>query len=526
MRVILLMAIAIGVLSSCGVNKQGLRTYHMSMLEEADVLYIQEDYVPAAVIYERVLEANPAHPLSNFRLGICKLNMRNQQKSALPYLERAYELGYTEALYYIGATLHYHERFEDALSALKSYEKTGDESIPSPVVEKLEATILRAKVAYENPGRTKIKNMGPNINSEYPDYVPLISGDGEWLYFTSRRKGGVSNVLDPNGEFFEDVYYANKINGEWNAAINIGKPINTESHDATVALSPSGNRLLIYRTNISQDAGDIYSTELSAQGWGEPKKFSSQVNSRYFEPSATITDDQEVMYFASNRPGGYGGKDIYRVKKLPDGSWSEPLNLGPTINTPGHEDGPFISADSRILYFSSTGHLGLGGYDIYKTKWDSNKEAWEEAENLGYPLNTVFDDIYFVTEATGNKGYYSTNRTGGYGGHDIYEVSIGNEDALIVVKGRILNEDGYPVKATFTLTSGQDEELEGTFSSNARNGHYIIVLKPEISYDLSIFSDGFETKRLKMEYEESVESAIREVELDFYLETLKRSYNE
>jgi hypothetical protein len=518
--------ICLFLFAACGTNKHGLRSYHMSMLEEADLLFLQEDYVPAAVIYERVLEANPAHRLSNLRLGICKLNTRNQQRDALVYLERAHELNTVEALYYIGISLHFHERFDDALSAITAYRQTGDEAIPGPEVDKLEAMVQRAKVAYANPTRIKIKNMGANINSKYPDYVPLITGDGDWLYFTSRRQGGVSNSLDPNGEFFEDIYYSQRVDGEWSTATNIGAPINSDSHDATVSISPSGNQMLVYRTNLAQDAGDIYSTELNISGWSQPVKYSSQINSKYFEPSATISDDESVIYFSSNRPGGYGGKDIYRVVKLPNGQWSEPLNLGPEINTSGHEDGPFISADGKILYFASTAHNSIGGYDIFKSRLDEKTGKWSKAQNLGYPLNTVFDDIYLVTESTGNKGYYSTNRTGGFGGHDIYEVTLGQENAVVVVRGKISNEAGTPLKADLVLESSLNSDWPATFRSNARDGSFLLVLMPEKVYDLSIFCEGYETITLKIEYEEAAESLIREVRKNFVMEAQKRSSNE
>jgi hypothetical protein len=496
------------------------------MLEEADLLFIQEDYVPAAIIYERVLEANPAHQLSNLRLGICKLNTRNEQRNALVYLERARELNTIEALYYIGVSLHFHERFDDAISAITAYRETKDEAIPAPEVDKLESMILRAKAAYANPSRIKIRNMGANINSKYPDYVPLITGNGDWLYFTSRRQGGISNTLDPNGEFFEDIYYSQRVDGEWLPATNIGEPVNSDSHDATVSISPSGNQMLVYRTNLTQDAGDIYTTDLSVSGWSAPVKYSSQINSKYFEPSATISEDENVIYFSSNRPGGYGGKDIYRVVKLPNGEWSEPLNLGPEINTPGHEDGPFISTDGSTLYFASTAHNSIGGYDIFKSTWNDKSGKWSKAQNLGYPLNTVFDDIYLVTESTGNKGYYSTNRAGGFGGHDIYEVTLGQDNAVVVVRGNILDETGIPLKADLVLDANLNGDWPGTFRSNARDGSFLLVLTPEKEYDLSIFCQGYETITLKIEYEESAESLIREVNRNFVMEAQKRSSNE
>lgn len=505
----------------CTAQKQGLRGFHMAMLQEADLLYIQEDYRGAAAIYEHVLEANPAHPLSNLRMGICRLNIRNQQTTALKYLERAKEQQMPEATYYIGLALYFQERFDDSAMALENYLKSGDKAIPEPQVHKHLEMVKRGQEAYENPKNHRLTNLGPEINSPYPDYVPLISADGSQLYFTSRRAGGVTEQQDPNGDFFEDVYSSIKKEKTWSAAENIGAPVNTDSHDATVALSPSGNRMLIYRTNELLDGGDIFITELDSTGWSSPKKFTDRINSRFFEPSATIASDERTIYFSSNRPGGFGGKDIYRVVELPDGTWSYPMNLGPTINTPGHEDGPFISTDGKTLYFSSTDHKGIGGYDIFKSAWNSEAKEWGEPVSFGHPVNTVFDDIYMVLEGTGTTGYYSTNRQGGMGDHDIYKVEFGVENSKILVKGIIRDQRDRPIRAELAvkeLTSGDTAR----YQSNARSGKYVLLLEPGEKYSVEISGLDYETLTLQLQYEEELGERITEVDRDFLLKQLNQ----
>src|SRR5690606_258080 len=137
------------------------------------------------------------------------------------------------------------------------------------------------------------------------------------------------------------------------------------------------------------------------------------------ESYASITPNDKVIYFSSNRDGGFGGKDIYKIERLPNGSWSKAVNLGSTVNTPYDDDAPFIHSDGRTLFFSSQGHQNMGGFDIFKTKLNDNGE-WTTPENIGFPINTVNDDIYFVLAADGKTGYYSSSQQGGFGGQDIY----------------------------------------------------------------------------------------------------------
>lgn len=514
-------ALLILLLSGCTAQKQGLRSYHLAMLQEADLLYIQEDYRGAVAIYDQVLEVNPAHALSNLRAGICRLNMRNHQTKALKYLERAKEQKMPEATYYIGLALHFQERFDDALLAMKRYLASGDEAIPEPLVNLQMRMIERAREAYANPANCRLTNLGEAVNSPYPDYVPLITADGSTLYFTSRRAGGFSDQHDPNGDFFEDVYRSERREDGWTVAENLGEPVNTASHDATVAISPSGNQLLTYRTNPALDGGDIYHSQLSNAGWSVPEKFTDRVNSRFFEPSAAIASDERTIYFASNRPGGYGGKDIYRVVQLPDGQWSYPVNLGPEINTPGHEDGPFITADGKTLYFASTGHPGIGGYDIFRSDRDAQTGQWSAPRSLGYPLNTVFDDIYLVMEANGKTGYYSTNRKGGYGDHDIYRVGFGAENPKVLVAGVVTDERGEPVRAEIHVVAENSSDAV-MYQSNAKSGKYVLVLEPGREYDVALSGLDLETLNVHLQYEEELGVPLKQVKRDFQMRLLNQ----
>lgn len=516
MRKAIIFGLLLWLLAACTAQKQGLKPYHLSMLQEADLLYIQDDYQGAMAIYNHILEANPAHAQANLRAGICRLNIRDQQLDALSYLERAREQQVPEASYYIGLALHFQERFSEAIESMEYYLSSGDNAIPEPEVNKSIKMTRRAKYAYDNARNQRITNLGPEINSPFPDYVPLISADGNHLYFTSRRADGVSKTLDPNGHFFEDIYQSSRETEGWSSAVNLESPVNTEGHDATVALSPLGDKMLIYRTNALLDGGDIYLTEFKEQGWTKPELYSERINSRYFEPSAAISDDERTIYFASNRPGGYGGKDLYRVVKQPDNSWSYPINLGPKINSDGQEDGPYLSANGRVLYFSSTAHGSIGGYDIFRAFRDSESGEWSDPENLGYPVNTVFDDIYMVMESSGNLGYYATNRPGGFGSHDIYEVQFGADDALVVLSGRILDQNGHSVRANLELSrKGKEESTK--YRSNAFTGKYTVLLQPDVEYKLTISGADFETLEVELQYQEVFGLTLTEVHRDFVL---------
>jgi hypothetical protein len=280
--------------------------------------------------------------------------------------------------------------------------------------------------------------------------------------------------------------------------------------------------MVIYRTNVNLYGGDLYLTSHLAGSWTEAQILTENINSPYQEASATISPDGQLMYISSNRPGGLGGKDIYRARRLPDGNWSLPQNLGPTINTPYDEDSPFIQADGRTLYFSSNGHSTMGGFDIFKTKLD-NDDIWSMPMNVGYPINTVKDDIYYVVSPDGKTAYYSSDMEGGYGGQDIYNINILYDDERkAIFKGVAVNIDTQqPIKAKITIIDLYTRKIHGIYNSNTQNGKFLLILQPGRNYKLLAEAKGFEEQSQIIEVKENLKQKIFELDIDIALKPSK-----
>ena len=235
----------------------------------------------------------------------------------------------------------------------------------------------------------------------------------------------------------------------------------------------------------------------------QPEKFGPEINSEYQEPSACLNAAGNVMYFSSNRPGGFGGKDLYRVIRFGNGDWSQPLNLGPTVNTPEDEDAPFFHANERTLYFSSRGHQNIGGYDIFKSEILDNG-TWTTPENMKYPINTVDDDIYFVLSEDEQQGFYSTERQDGSGDKDLYQVYMPKEENLMaIVKGEVTNSTSnrlMGVACKITLIDDDAKTVHGVYHSQPQSGKYMMVLQPNVRYRIIVEADGHYTHTEDLEF--------------------------
>src|ERR1700722_2500153 len=294
------------------------------------------------------------------------------------------------------------------------------------------------KQLMANPVKMEVSLLSDSINSQYADFCPVVTADESQIFFTSRRPVGINALKDETGEYFENVYMANSVNGQWHQAYNIGAPINTiGKHSATVSISPDGQTIFIYRDDGNND-GNIYITHLNGTKWSDPEKLNENIDSKYWEPSASISADGQTLYFTSNRPGGFGGRDIYFSRLLPNGQWGKAQNMGPKINTEFEEDAPFISPGGKTFYFSSTGHNTMGGFDIFYCDLDSNGQ-WGTPINMGYPVNTPGDDVFFFPTADGKAAYYSSFKQDGLGEKDIYRINFPakKQEALTVYRGTI-----------------------------------------------------------------------------------------
>jgi len=338
--------------------------------------------------------------------------------------------------FWIGWSYHLGLKFDKAITYYTLYKNKlakkgnyqGKDKFEMKEVDRRILECNNGKEFVAGPKPFSIVNLGREINSEFEDYAPVLNASEDEIIFTTRRRDGntYENVADDNKPY-EDIFTSAKNGANWQRAKNIGQSINTRFFDSNLAFSPDGNMLFIYK---DEGLGDIFFSERQKDGsWSPVEALPGVINSSYRESSVSITKDGEHLYFASERPGGLGGSDIYVCTKDSRGEWSKVKNLGPTINTEYDEDGPYIDYDGKALYFSSRGRKGMGGFDIFKSNLiNQDKNEWSDPENMGYPINTPDNDVFISGTKSGDKWYYSSVREDGLGYSDIYMITPSKEE--------------------------------------------------------------------------------------------------
>ena len=483
-------------------------------------------YLQAIDYYLKAQDFNPNNALLNYKIGKCYLNTIQKEKS-VEYFENALKLDpkvSLDAMFLLARGYQLKLDFDKAIDCYNKFKNALSPNEINQYGKAVDRRINECNVGKElvaKPVRVFIDNLSDIVNSKYPDYSPMISADESSLFFTSRRENTTGGKLDPQDHlFFEDILISTKVEGKWTKPTNPGKPLNSDGHDATAGLSPDGQTLYIYK---GTKGGDIYECRQKGKKWSKPKKLPKPITSKYHESSASLSPDGRTLYFVSNRPGGYGGRDIYKSTKNIKGKWGPAINLGPTINTEFDEESAFIHPDGKTLYFSSKGHKNMGGYDIFKSVNENDK--WSEPENIGYPINTPDDDVFFTMAASGVRGYFSSERMGGLGGQDIYVITFlgeekpvvfNTEDDLLAITSQPISganiESAVEIKTSqLTLLKGytKDEETKlplhctielfdnelnqkiASFESNSATGRYLVSLPSGKNYGLSVKADGY-----------------------------------
>ncbi len=418
-----------------------LKSFSQTEKEQAKVYMEQAELIMAETraiddardLMVTAANLDPTNIKANFEAGHYHIKTIGKDL-AVKYFFRVYELdpNYLFDLeFWIGQSYQYGLEFDKAIDFYNRYKERlakrpnylGNDKVSLAVVDRAIYECENGKEYVANPKNFSIVNIGREVNSEWDDYAPVFNENEDQVIFTSRRReGNMNQNVDLDNKPFEDIFIARKVDGKWTAAENIGSPINTPYHDSNLAFSADGQTLFIY---TDEGGGDIYYSDLQPNGtWSQPVPLPGIINSSFEEKSITISRDEKTLYFSSNRPGGYGGLDIYRATKDARGEWSNVKNMGPKINTEYDDDGPFIDYDGKTLYFSSKGRKGMGGFDIYKSVFDEATNEWSEPENLGYPINTPDNDIYFASTRDGKRAYYSSVREDGLGYDDIFMITI------------------------------------------------------------------------------------------------------
>lgn len=408
------------------------------MYLNAQDLYNYEYYNEALTIFLRLLKTDKQNCNLNFYVGACYLFSKGQRTKAIEYLEKAilktniaYSYSYKEtsapvfAFLYLGQAYHLNSKWDEALIAYDKFKsfltnKSKDAEFINTVDHFIEMT-NQAKKNMASPVNVKITPF-KIANSTSSELSLISSPDGITYYFSSKRKGAMGGVKDNFGEFLADIYYTQYKDGKYITPKKLAFKINSTNSDIINYISADNKK--IYLSRETKNSFDIFvSVKSKKNKWTPPEKLGININSKDNETWAFISADGTSILFSSDRPGGYGGYDIYMADKISNEEWGVPYNLGPEINTKYDEICPFLMIDGT-LYFSSKGHETMGGYDIFESEL-SSAGLWTKPENMGYPLNTVNDDFNFTpTENNWKKGFYTTSKVGGFGETDIFQYSF------------------------------------------------------------------------------------------------------
>lgn len=513
-----ILALSTTVLDAQNDKKKSKVTYKLKMAEAHHAMLGDRNYRAALNIYRELLTSFTNDAMINFRIGECYLGLHDYEL-AVEYFQNAKNLDekVTPELYYkLGEAYHHNEQLKEALEALTTFKsKAKKKYLKLHNADKRIAQVNYATKMMQHPVDVQIEILSDKINSRGGDYAPSITADGTTMIFTSRRADTKGGGIDKAGDYkyFEDIYIAqwDSTTNEWGRSYPIEGNINTEGHDACLSISPSGEEIFIYRNDGNLYIGDIFvSKKRPTSGkWSTPRELAKPINTSFFESSAQLSSDGNTLFFVSERTGKknnvVGKGDIYVSGRKSSNVWTTPKNLGTTINTPEDEISVFIHPDGKTLFFSSKGHLSMGGYDIFMTKLQDDS-TWTTPQNLGYPINTVNDDLHFVLSTDGKTAYYSNQRKDGMGERDIYKINMekypvlseGVAINLSILKGEIKNpEQEAVVNAKITFTDENGKSVANTLSSE--DGQYFITLGGGKKYQMNISAEGYTTLSKEIE---------------------------
>ena len=391
---------------------------------EAEYFLMRGDYADALPYYQGIYTVMPDNANIAFRIGLCYLNMEGSKNLSIEYLEKAsqkitakYREGSLrqveapyEAIFFLGDAYRINYMFEKAKEAYGRYRETllATDIQNILFVDQQIASCNNAPAIMAEPVRFTIESLGDVINDSNDNFFPVVSADGKTIAYMSSMK------------FYDAIMVSHLIKNEWTPPVNITPELQSDGDHYISYLSPNGTVMLLSKDdNINSD---IWMSKFDGSRWEPAHKLKKEINTKYWEAHGYMTEDGSTLIFSSDRPGGFGGLDLYISKLNEDGEWGTPVNLGPEINTPFNDDRPFLINNGTILFFASQGHYNMGGYDIFRSDLQSNG-LWSKPKNIGYPLNNPDDNFFFCPTDKGNGGFMSmTRRDEGEGKGDIYHI--------------------------------------------------------------------------------------------------------
>jgi tetratricopeptide (TPR) repeat protein len=520
---------------------------------KAEKLLLAGDFLGAIDMYEKLTAAEPDKAVYHINLGECYIRTPQKNQYAIAELEKAVTLlkdnqsseMFIDAKFLLGKAYHVNHRFREAIDVYndlvinKAYKEFRSVDILENEIRACEAAIE----AYKNQKRLSITALGEGINTDFTQHSPILVEDEGTFIYTSKEKTIFNDEKFADGEYDENIFFINLNNENDREADPFSAPLNSKDNESNCWISKDGKYMLLHKN------GDIYESRKEGLLWSKPIKFDA-LNSKYDETHAVMTDDQSIVYFSSDRPGGKGGKDIWCIKKGKNGKWSEAKPLNANVNTKFDEESPYVHSDGTF-YFSSKGHNSIGGYDIFKTTGSETK--FEAPINLGVPVNSVEDDVFYFETIDHKTGYFMSKRPEGKGRGDIFSVNYTDSSMYyLLVKGHVSNSESPDFNVSMHGITKKTKVYEtqtgsdGNFSTNlTRNenyyagfesmGHFFEALtfsapfneEPEIDLGniiLEKITAGKVHKVYSLDFEN--ESAEFNFENELFLQTLKRFLNQ
>ncbi|HLK97356.1 MAG TPA: hypothetical protein VK364_06275, partial [Hymenobacter sp.] len=473
-------------------------------LKTANKFFDQENYRASIPFYEQVLAKEPNNALALFRAGISYMSFDKEKAS--DYIYKAQKLKpkvSKDVAYWLGRVDHLNYNFDEAIAHYQAYNAT----LKQKDTRKVELAQLiqhskNAKVQFNSPKDIFVNNLGPTVNTPYSEHSPVISQDDKLLLFTSRSdnmnnvpvatesKGKKDkNKVAADGQYYENIYETRRIDDQnWEKPRSLSTVLNGKGHDASIQIFDNDTKLLMYRND---ENGDIMYAEKSGNDWTQPKKLNDNINSKAFESDAYITPDGRTIYFSTGKYSEDGTLDIYFSTRQPGGDWGPAKSVGNAINTKYDDDSPYLSRDGKTMYFASRGHNTMGGYDIFKSEYDSIGNKWGRPENMGYPVNTPDDDTYYRLSPDGSYAYLSSYRIGGYGEKDIYTI---NYIKNAIIRGRVFSKRDSTfipgVELVFSGAQADKTALSYRDVTKPDNGLYQVSVLSGRTYQVAASRDG------------------------------------
>ncbi len=443
-----------------------------------------EDFSGAIRMYKQMINFDPKNPVFNYKLGFAYLNTFGKQDSAAIYLNKAnklYDDNYRadvspfDIKFYLARAYRLQEKIDSSIIILETLKtEVKSDKYLMAINKELKSTRKSMNNLFS------VSDLDSVINSTFSEHSPVFSNSENILIFTSRRYNSNSTSYD-DGQYDEDIYYSKRLDGVWSSP-KLMDEFSTPANEATSNLTPNGTHLLIYKDDAN---GSIYISHHKDNKWSEPEKLPRPINSRNRETHASLTPDGNQIFFTSNRRGGFGGLDIWTSFKMGN-KWTDPINLGAAINSKGDEESPNISNDGQVLYFSSNGREGYGGFDIFKSE-KTQFNTWGMAENLGYPINSIGDDIFFTPINQTDKAFYSSYRSDSKGNADIFVVYIdsSNVNKKTINIGYVYDKNKKPVDSTQVIIFNETTNKK-YLAKPTKTGKFIFLTESNNKYTLKV----------------------------------------